>query len=261
MKVISVTPAGRAKYINILARYLLKNREYIDEHHFWINTDNKEDIDAIKKWCSTRPDFFKAIHPDFPPPRTPKTIHHFFKNYCDLETIYLRFDDDICWMGGDCVSRLLRYRMENKDFFLVYANTVNHTTCNRMHQINGCCPLGLDFYFSGEDAERIHESFLQNITRGETHLYAFENYEIKDRERVSVNAISWFGKDLYPIKGNVIGNEEHFLAVDYPALLGKTNSICGSALCCHFAYAPQRPYLELTKVLSKYEKLSNKIHI
>jgi hypothetical protein len=156
---------------------------------------------------------------------------------------------------------MLRYRMENRDFFLVYANTANHTTCNRMHQKNGCCPLGIDFYFSGEDAEKIHKSFLENLSEGNVSSYAFEDYEVKDHERVSVNAISWFGKDLHPIKGNVVGNEEHFLAVDYPAALGKTNSICGSALCCHFAYAPQRPHLEGTKVLSEYERLSRKIHI
>lgn len=261
MKVISVTPAGRSKYINIVARYLLKTRELVDEHHFWINTDNKEDMCTIEKWCNAYPEFFKAVYPDFPPPRTPKTIHHFYKNYCNPETIYLRFDDDMCWIADDCVSKLLKYRMNNKEFFLVYANIINHTTCNRMHQRNGCSPMGTDFYFSGEYAEKIHESFIQNIAKGKTNAYAFEDYEVKDYERVSVNAISWFGKDLYPIKGNVVGNEEHFLAVEYPMSLGKTNSICGSALCCHFAYAPQRPYLEgKGNLLREYEKISQKIH-
>ena len=44
MKVISVTPAGRKIYLEILVPYLLKNRAYIAEHHFWLNTENREDI-------------------------------------------------------------------------------------------------------------------------------------------------------------------------------------------------------------------------
>jgi hypothetical protein len=261
MKVVSVTPAGRAKYIDILARYLVRNKNEISEHHFWMNTDNEDDLRTISKWCESRPEFFKAIWPDFPPPRTAKTIHHFYKNYCDPETIYLRFDDDICWVSDDCVSELLRYRVKNPKFFLVYANTINHTTCNRFHQKNGCCPLGIDFYFSGEDAEKIHDLFLTSVIQDRLTSYRFKDYEVKDQERVSTNVISWFGRDLNPIKGNVIGNEEQFLAVDYPISLGKTNSICGSAMCCHFAYAPQRSHLEAkSDLLSEYEKISQKIH-
>lgn len=260
MKVISVTPAGRAKYIDVLAKYLYRNRDLIDEHHFWMNTDNEEDLKAITKWCDSKPEFFRTVWPCFPPPRTVKTIHHFYRDYCDPEAIYIRFDDDVCWMAEDCVFNLLKHRIDNPNFFLVYANTINHTTCDRFHQKNGCCPLDIDFYFSGEDAEKIHISFLDKIKNNSLDSYKFEDYEIKDKERVSTNAISWFGRDLLPIKGNVVGNEEQFLAVDYPASLGKTNLICGSAVCLHFAYAPQRTYLEDKQFLSHYEKISQKIY-
>lgn len=257
MRVVSVTPAGRSRYIDILSRYLLKNRESIDEHHFWLNTDNEEDLRAIGKWCESNPEFFKAVKPDFPPPRTAKTIHHFYKDYCDEDTVYLRFDDDICWINDDCVQKLLDYRLNNRHLFLAYANVVNHTTCDRFHQASGCCPLGIQFYFNGEHAKRVHKEFIKNMRQGTLDRFFFLNYEVSDYERVSTNIISWFGEDLGEIDGNVVGNEEQFLAVDYPRMSGRTNGICGSALACHFAYGPQRRYLEqMTNLLEIYDKIS-----
>jgi hypothetical protein len=255
MKVISVTPAGRARYINILANYILKNRDKIDEHHFWINTDVQEDILAIEKWCKNHPDFFKAIMPKFPPPRTAKTIHHFYKDYCEEDRVYLRFDDDICWMADDCVAELIKFRMENKDLFLAYANVINHTTCNRFHSRKIKFPV-LDYYFNGSHAKIIHHAFINRLRRNELSDYLFEDWIVEKNERVSTNVISWFGSHLKEINGNVVGNEEQFLAVDYPKMSGKKNGICGSALACHFAYAPQRNYLEKTNLLSLYEKYS-----
>jgi len=59
MKVITVTPAGRKHYLEILAEYLLNNRRYISEHHFWLNTSVKDDIAYIEMLAAKHPDFFK----------------------------------------------------------------------------------------------------------------------------------------------------------------------------------------------------------
>ena len=257
MKVISVTPAGRKDYIEILARHLLQHRSLIDEHHFWVNTDFVKDKNSIQSWCDAYPSFFKAVHIDSKAPRSVKTISNFFRAYCKPDEIYLRFDDDICWIRPDCVKNLLEFRLANREYFLVYANTVNHTTCNLVHQQLGCCPKNIDFYFKGEHASLIHHQFFENIHSGKTQKYLFERHENKAHERMSVNCISWFGADLKPINGILDGNEEQFLAVDYPKATGRINCICGDALVVHFAYSPQRKFLEsATRHLEAYSDLA-----
>ena len=44
-RVVTGGPVGRKRYFEIQVNYLLKLRHIIDEHYFWINTDNKEDLD------------------------------------------------------------------------------------------------------------------------------------------------------------------------------------------------------------------------
>lgn len=257
MKVISVTPAGRSNYINILARYLLRHRKSILEHHFWVNTDSPHDIQTIQSWCDTYPTFFRTVEPSFPPPRTVRTIHHFYRDYTDPETIYLRFDDDICWIAEDCIDKMIAFRLAHPEFFLVYANTVNHTTCNRIHQRQGVGPANIDGYFSGRDGALVHKSFLMSLLKGEIDKYKFDHYVATDYERVSTNCISWFGSELAKINGKVVGNEEQFLAVNYPLGNGLFNCICGEAMTCHFAYGPQRHFLETeTNYLQLYDLLS-----
>jgi hypothetical protein len=41
--------------------YILREKEIIDEFHWWVNTDNREDLDYMKQWVSQDPDFFKWV--------------------------------------------------------------------------------------------------------------------------------------------------------------------------------------------------------
>jgi hypothetical protein len=49
MKRVIVTPAGRRRYMSLLAGHLLKQRSSYDEWHIWLNTTDKEDIEFFKK--------------------------------------------------------------------------------------------------------------------------------------------------------------------------------------------------------------------
>ena len=102
-------------------------------------------------------------------------------------------------------------------------------------------PEGIDGYFSGENAAVIHRVFLEHLSGNSLEVYHFGPYVAEDYERVSVNCISWFGRDLAKINGNVVGNEEQFLAVDHPRQHGLLNCICGTAMACHFIGLTSRP--------------------
>ena len=49
MRVISVTPAGRRRYLQALVPYLLRQRHVIDEHHWWLNTTDVDDIHFVER--------------------------------------------------------------------------------------------------------------------------------------------------------------------------------------------------------------------
>ncbi len=61
-KVVSVTPYGRRRYVEILAHYLLDLRGVIDEHHFWVNTDDREDLAFVEALAAEYPDFFHLVY-------------------------------------------------------------------------------------------------------------------------------------------------------------------------------------------------------
>ena len=75
---------------------------------------------------------------------------------------------------------------------------------------------------------------------------------------MTVNCCSWFGESFKEFGGKIDGNEEDFLAVNYPAKTKKYNVVCGEALVVHFAYAFQRRCLGIEKIrelISEYKKL------
>ena len=61
MKFVTVTPAGRRRYLEVLAAYLLRNRDIIDEHHWWLNTRVPKDIAFIHQLTDRYPDFFRVV--------------------------------------------------------------------------------------------------------------------------------------------------------------------------------------------------------
>ena len=96
MKVITVAPAGRKHYLEILVEYLLENRRYISEHHFWLNTNLKKDIAYIEMLAAKHPDFFKINRKEMLK-KSVDSIWQYYKDYIDDDTIYIKFDDDICF--------------------------------------------------------------------------------------------------------------------------------------------------------------------
>ena len=44
-KVVTCSPVGRKRYVEVLVKYLLQLRHVIDKHVFWINTFEKDDLE------------------------------------------------------------------------------------------------------------------------------------------------------------------------------------------------------------------------
>jgi hypothetical protein len=284
-KVVSVTPAGRKKYLEILVPYLLDNRHLIDEHRFWVNTTNPEDIAYMESLQRDYPDFFTLERladdrPDIQGVRRITLIRHFFRNCCDPGAVYIRLDDDICYIHPQAIERLLEFRLAHPEFFLVYPAIINSGRTAYIHQVMGINPERLEskiwpghryqefnlIQCEPQVGEMLHDEFLRCIAQNRIDSLFFGKYILHRCEKVPINCISWLGEDFAAF-GGVVGNEETrwqeelWLTQYKPKLIQRPNCIWGQSLMAHFAFHTQRDYLENeTHLLMKYRLVSQYRH-
>ena len=118
MKVEIVTPAGRKKSLQILYKHLASQTQYFNKWTLWINTQNQEDIQYCKFLEKTN-NWIKTIDLDNPYQGC-LSIYTFFKHAEDLDSIYIRLDDDIVWLSENFIKNLSDFRIKNPKYFLVY---------------------------------------------------------------------------------------------------------------------------------------------
>jgi len=288
-RVISVTPAGRERYLKILVPYLLENRHLLSEHHFWLNTLNPGDIAYIESLADRYPDFFVINRREvFNKNSLFDSIWQYYQDYTEDDSVYLRLDDDICYIAPDAIPTLIDYRLAHTRPFLVFGNIINNAVCSHIHQSRGTIPLGwgatgydcLDWngWHNPRFAERLHKEFLADLRLDRLARWKFADWTIEDYRRFSINVISWFGKDMRlvdelrfrdlenagisdPVTGNQVAGEEPFVSEILPRRYSRPCEICGEAIFAHFAFYTQRPYLEeATALRVEYQSLALGYH-
>lgn len=265
-RIVLVTPSGRRKYQSILFKYIEKYSAIIDEYRIWVNTKNINDINWFKnlekKYDWVTLDTREYISGN-------RSINQFFNKCIDNNTIYIRLDDDILYLDSNFLQNLIECRIAHPEYFLVYGNIINNGICSFFHQrhniININCILKYNamsnLWASGLLAEQIHNIFIDDINNNDTKKYQIDNRIISNKHRFSINAISWFGAEFSKFNGyiNSKEDEEKFLTQLYPSSIEKNNFLCGSAICSHFAYYPQRKYLDTKDIIHKYSDIATKV--
>lgn len=273
MRLITVTPAGRRPYLEILANYLLRRRDVISEHRWWLNTRRPEDVAYIYQLADRYPDFFRVeTKPVGPLDRIGYSIWRYMCDCTEPDTIYIRLDDDICYMSDDALVQLRDERLRQREPLLVLGNIVNNAVCSHFHQRagllprswgsvdNDCCdPRG---WGSGAFARRVHRRFLKDLAARRETWWKQAELPIDGTARFSINAICWFGEDFrgVPEVESRTADEEPFLTDELPKRLGRPNVVCPQALFAHYAFFTQRPYLETTspEILARYRHISQR---
>ena len=125
-KIIAVTPAGRERYLKVLSKNLDKFKGIIDEWHLWVNTIDENDINWMKTLEANDPDFIKLTYNPHNRVNGNSSICDFFPLYNGTkETVFIRFDDDVVFID-DNLTDFIDFRIDNPQFFLVYANLINN---------------------------------------------------------------------------------------------------------------------------------------
>ncbi len=271
MRLITVTPAGRRRYLEILANYLLRNRHVIDEHHWWVNTRNPDDLAYLHQLVDRYPNFFRlVVKPIDAAASIGPQIWSYLSDCTDPDTNYLRLDDDICYVADDAIRQLRDYRIANPDPFLVLGSIVNNAICSHYFQKAGRIPISwgnvaeecLDpiGWESPRFAYLLHRQFLRDLSLGyESKWKGCEN-SFDGLHRFSVNAICWSGKDMQQVAElhHPGIEEEVYLTETLPQRFKRPAVICSDALFGHFAFYTQRKYIELLapQILDQYRRLS-----
>lgn len=265
-KVVVTTAAGRRRYMQYLVPFIVSS-SIVDRYDIWVNTNNNADIAFFRKLAEE----FSVINLVWQPEgivNGNSSINSFYRQCIDEDTIYFKIDDDIIWMQPGLIEEMVKFRIDNPDYFLVTPLVINNSLSTYLLQIEK--KIQLDKYYSsisshpvlwgsGDFAYELHtwflNSYLRNKKWNELHLGKKE----MGMTRFSINAILWFGKDLSKINGLIPGDDEEFMSCTYPSLLGKSNAWNGDTIAAHFAFFTQREVLDNAHILEQYGEICHKL--
>ena len=261
-KIVINTAAGRRRYIQYLIPYIV-SCNIVDRYDIWVNTHNGADIEFFKQIAKK----FPVIHLVWQPDKLVngnKSINAFYKNCVEEKTIYFKLDDDIVWMEPHLIEKMVKFRVDNPQYFLVSPLVINNSLSTYLLQVEK--KLKLDKYYdascshpvlwkSGYFAKELHLWFIENYLK--KHLW--EKLYVGKKEmgmtRFSINSILWFGDEMRKFSGIVPGDDEEFLSCIYPTRQGISNAWNGDAIAAHFAFFTQREQLDKWHILEKYGEI------
>ncbi len=262
-RVVVVIPAGRRRYLELLIPQILREPGW-DEVHLWANTTIGQDLADLREVAS-QDERISVLEPPEQTPSGPATIGQFFRYAQDPHCVYIRFDDDICWIQPGLVQALVDERRTDRQSFLLSPLTINNALTTYILQqfaritIDGyvATPYVMDpiTWKSADFAYQLHAAFIHTIA-----TESVESWRVPDvhhgASRFSINCVSWLGEHMTGDAELLRDDEETVLSSGLPVLQGRGNRILGSLIVAHFAFGPQREKLERTQLLDAYAGLS-----
>lgn len=258
MNIISWTPAGRKKYLEILIPNIYKIKKLIKQHVFFINTQNKEDINYIKSVCK-KDKFFQYREAN-----ATGGLLDLKKSYKEISKheaeYYLRLDDDICCVSNNLIKILLK-KIENN--FMISPFIVNNTICSfyynhfyNLMNIKSNYNVMNSLWKSNEFGAKIHRNFLEgNVFK---KIISLPDWTVHSGEHFSVNCFlmnrSNFEKCVELMKDDNIHYEEPIIFNHCE----KNNLLCkiiNKTFVCHFAYHVQTKLEANNKLLERYSSI------
>jgi hypothetical protein len=164
-------------------------------------------------------------------------------------------------MEPDMFKKMVRFRIDNPDYFIVSPLVINNAICTYIMQNTG--KIKLNSYYqacanedilwkSGQFSAQLHEWFLTTQFPDKQYKNLYSGKHPIAMNRFSINAVLWFGREMKKFGGIVPGDDEEWLSVIKPTELGAVNCINGDAIVSHFAFFTQREQLDKLNILSRY---------
>ncbi len=271
-KIIAFTPTGRRRYMDILARYVDCEVKvgHIDEWVLWDNPKDQDKSYALD--LVSRLPYVTLLEIDLRAHGLkeygPPALHLFYRYMPqDPNAIYVRLDDDIVYIAPDCLPKLIAYRIDHSEPFLVYPTIINNSRTSYALQREGLIPharispalLDEVSWRSGVFAESLHQHALELLSRaGDLAEFTLPSGPFPDWEtgNVSINTFAMLGKDMLEHTPACHSHEENYISIETPKRLNRLNARCGDAFVIHFAYYTQTEHMDRTGLLEEYAKLA-----
>jgi hypothetical protein len=260
-KIVACTAAGRRRYMQYLVPFVLEAKT-VDRYDIWVNTHNGADIEFFKQLQQHFPKINLIMQPEGWV-KGNESINIFYKGCCEENAVYFKLDDDIVWMENDSIDKMVKFRIDNPEPFLVSPLVINNAlstyllqVCNKI-ELNPYCMSSANsevLWRSADFALRLHEWFLGKLRNKKVESLHVGKHAM-GMCRFSINAILWFGKDMKKINGVVPGDDEEFLSCIYPTQTGAFNCWNGDTIMAHFAFFTQRAKLDEAHILEQYGEI------
>lgn len=296
-KIVAVTPSGRKRYLEILYKYLCKNKHILDRWDLWVNTENESDLSFIRE-LGESDDFVNIVYPSWPYERNTHpnlSITPFWNKATDSDTIYIRFDDDIVFIDDKTIENLVKFRIENPDYFFIYPFIINNTHHSRNLQERGLATKEYGIV-TDEDIAPLRQNvalnnpnFAASLHRLFIDSYKSLNYKYLMTEdkivwnlhdvnkyhhienggpQISINCVCWFGnemKKITPLNGcfiegnttqSVLTDEEAWLTIVETRVSNRCSCTAPNTLVVHFAFNTQLVKDNMNGILEEYKTIS-----
>lgn len=262
-KIIAHTAAGRRRYMQWLVPFVVAE-PIVDVYEIWINTVNMADVEFFQGLARAFSKVKLVSQPDGEWNGN-LSINAFYRGCQDEDAIYIRLDDDIVWMERDSIRKMIDFRIDNPDYFLVMPLVINNALSTYLLQQQG--KIQLDRYYgsscmhpilweSGNFAAQIHQWFIDGYLKmgGVNKLHVDKAFPVS-MTRFSINCIVFWGKDMKAMGGQVLDDEEEYVSCRYPTSIGKASAWNGNTIMSHFAFYTQREQLDKQDILGQYGRI------
>jgi hypothetical protein len=266
LKRIIVTPAGRRRYLSLLAAHKCAQKPDFDEWHLWVNTIQQEDIAFMKALAEQ----YSWIQLRFLGPGEPYaknlSIRHFYKYAAQPGTTYLRLDDDIVFLEPGFCKTVFQSRESDRKHLLIFPSIVNNACHSFIRHARGTLTINgmlvssycMDevMWRNSEFAVKQHEVFLRCCGASNFDVFRFPPM-LAGPTRISVNACAWRGDVMSSLTSHIdVEDEESWLTEYLPARTGAPNLLAGTPVCAHFAFFTQEQKLLETTVLERFRSFA-----
>jgi hypothetical protein len=265
-RIVAVTAAGRKVYLEILKSYILKDN-FIAEWHLWDNCRQQSDREYIEQLAKQHPKI-KIVKAFAATDGSNRSINQFYRTTIDLNTFYIKLDDDIVYMPEGFAAKLYDQAVKERGRYTYWSPlVVNNAICTwllKYHSrvkidanvmASAACPHG---WRSPVLAKELHSLFISALKEGREGNFCVPNFDIA-LARFSINCIGFFGADsaawgdkFCPL--NV--DDEEWISAVLPSLVGRPGRVLGDIVVAHFSFFTQEDQLLRTTILDEYYKLA-----
>lgn len=266
-KIVAFTPCGRKRYMDLLAAHVMREHAqgHIDKWYLFNNPYTIEDSTYAAQ-IAAEFDWVQIINAgETTLTRVAGQISTFYSQMREPgdNVIYVRLDDDLVYIHEDAIPNLIRWRLANREPFLVYPTIINNTRTSFALQKYGIIPQSwgiVEPILCAPTAWRdstfvfnLHQKALAAIEADQLvaeFALPSEQFHDYDLGNISINSFAIFGNDMHECI--VAADEEGYLSKARPQALGRKNARCGDAIVIHFAYHTQTEFMDKSGMLLDY---------